>query len=445
MNDLNVVGDRRAKAHPTKAFFVRMLTRDISLEDCILDLIDNSIDAAWRKAGEAPTELGKGTKLGDFEINLTIVPNEFRLSDNCGGISLDQAADYAFTFGRDELGSPGDEFSVGVYGIGMKRAVFKMGNQITITSDHEADEPFVVPINVPSWLTSDSETWDFDIDPTDSLEQYGVDIHVTELSEETVAIFDDPAFVNGLRTTIARDYMLPLMQGLKIRVNGTQVPGWEVSFRSSREFRPLRVRYEEDEVSVQVIAGMIAPPTSGEFSERDRDAQSGWYVLCNGRVVVAADRTSLTVWGKGKIPSWHPQFKGFVGVVLFSSTRPELLPMTTTKNSIDAGSAIYRRAQAKMAPPTRAWVDYTNARKANKEEAKAKESQTKPTPIDAIEESSKVQLPKDLEGVREANVLYTVPKERMTTLARAFGKSTMSYKQVGLRSFDYAYDQLVDE
>ena len=38
-------------ANPTKAFFVTMITRDITLEDCILDLIDNSVDGAWRSEG----------------------------------------------------------------------------------------------------------------------------------------------------------------------------------------------------------------------------------------------------------------------------------------------------------------------------------------------------------------------------------------------------------
>ena len=32
----------RAQGQPTKEFFVMMITKDISLEDCILDLLDNS-------------------------------------------------------------------------------------------------------------------------------------------------------------------------------------------------------------------------------------------------------------------------------------------------------------------------------------------------------------------------------------------------------------------
>jgi hypothetical protein len=39
---------RQANAYPRKHFFLEMFTRDISLEDCVLDLIDNSIDGLVR-------------------------------------------------------------------------------------------------------------------------------------------------------------------------------------------------------------------------------------------------------------------------------------------------------------------------------------------------------------------------------------------------------------
>ncbi len=37
-----------ANAYPRKNFFIQMFTKDIGLEDCILDLIDNSIDGLIR-------------------------------------------------------------------------------------------------------------------------------------------------------------------------------------------------------------------------------------------------------------------------------------------------------------------------------------------------------------------------------------------------------------
>ena len=48
-----------AKAVPTKQFFVSMLTRDISLDDAILDLIDNCLDGALRLANGDEVEYGK--------------------------------------------------------------------------------------------------------------------------------------------------------------------------------------------------------------------------------------------------------------------------------------------------------------------------------------------------------------------------------------------------
>ena len=141
---------RKANANPTKAFFVRMLTRDISLDDCILDLVDNSIDGAWRNSGQQPSSLAVDSGLHDYRVALEISECHFAIADNCGGITLDDAVDYAFTFGRREEQERG-EYTVGVYGIGMKRAVFKLGNDIQINSTYAVNgafESFLVPISV---------------------------------------------------------------------------------------------------------------------------------------------------------------------------------------------------------------------------------------------------------------------------------------------------------
>ena len=434
-----------AKAHPTKAFFVRMLTRDISLDDCILDLIDNSVDAAWSSVNAFPTTFKTGHALRGFNIELNIDKTEFSIADNCGGISLDHAAEYAFTFGRDEPGEI-EHYTVGVYGIGMKRAVFKLGKVITVRSTHSGNEPFKVPIDVREWLAQNSSDWDFNIEEDDPLSEPGVAVHVTELNKETATEFSDPAFYNQLRKIIARDYMFPIMQGLTIRINGKAVRGWDINYKSGSEFKPMRQLYHEGEVTVELFAGMVtAPPSDSEPPTHDRDQRSGWYVLCNGRVVLAADRTDLTVWGKDRFPAWHSQYRGFVGVVLFSSRNPVLLPMTTTKNSVDTGSAVYRRAVAEMRKPTRSWIDYTNARKPSRENARIMEKATKPVPIERVTQRGSVKLPSGISKEKEANILYTEPVARVKALAKAFGKTTMSYKDVGQRSFNFSYDQLVEE
>ena len=82
-------------ASPVKSFFVSWLTRDISLEDAILDLLDNCVDGILRsnkkKAGLKPYE--------GFWAEIEFGKDSFSISDNCGGIPW-SIHEYAFKMGR---------------------------------------------------------------------------------------------------------------------------------------------------------------------------------------------------------------------------------------------------------------------------------------------------------------------------------------------------------
>ncbi|GAA2282257.1 ATP-binding protein [Actinomadura luteofluorescens] len=440
----------KAKANPTKAFFVRMLTRDISLDDCILDLVDNSIDGAWRDSGQRPSVLRSGSDLSGFKIEIDISEDGFYISDNCGGITLDNAVEYAFTFGRrDEQERV--NFTVGVYGIGMKRAVFKLGRKIRVKSTYRSNgelSSFVVPIDVGEWLERGDEAWDFAIDDSEARAEPGVSIEVEDLLDETREKFSDPTYERSLRRMLARDYMVSLRHGLEITVNGVRVEGWKLEFRENENFAPMRDSYEDGDVTVEITAGMTSPPPDDlEPDEEPHSDVSGWYILCNGRVVLAADTTTLTAWGT-TLPKWHKQYNGFAGIVQFSSENPELLPMTTTKRSVDTSSRLYQRALVKMHKPARAWIDYTNARKQDVETVKELEKAVVAKDIFEVAprptfKTPEVTRPKSRE--RTANVNYTVPLRRMRALATGFGNDRMSYREVGLEAFEYAYENLVDE
>lgn len=446
----------KADANPTKAFFVRMITRDITLEDCIFDLIDNSIDGAWELSGGQPMNLGDQTDLSPYKISIEIQNDSFSIQDNCGGISLDDAVDYAFTFGRKDDAET-ESFSIGVYGIGMKRAVFKLGADIKIQStfiDDGTQSSFCVPIKVNDWLASKNEHWDFDIEASEDLPQPGVKIYVSELTDVAQRSFESPRFIQNLRRLISRDYALHLHRGLTIEVQGKAVLGWAIELRQGGDFSPMRAtfteRIQDEEVYVELLAGMAAsPPDSSEPSEDFDESlnRSGWYVVCNGRIVLAADKTATTGWGTEGWPQWHPQYSGFMGIIVFSSRRADLLPLTTTKRSVDETSAVFRQFRAKMREVTKEWISYTNTRKQVRAEAIQREDVAKSIPIFEVAPRPDVVLPRIIAApkVPEANVLYSVPKPRMLKLASAFGNITMNYKDVGLKSFDYAYSDLVGE
>ena len=448
---------KTAKANPTKAFFVRMITRDISLEDCILDLIDNSVDGAWEKEGSRPMFINDQVDLSEYKIDIEFSQDQFRIIDNCGGISLDKAAEYAFTFGRKEKETH-ENYSIGVYGIGMKRAIFKMGTRIEIRSTYKENdgkrEAFLVPIDVKKWLKGgETEHWDFDIEDATKLSKDGVEIIIKKLLDATSSAFGSPEFIQNLKRTLERDYAIHLHRGLKISLNGKKLKGWEIEFQEGKDFAPMRVQYAEQEnggeVSVEILAGMASQPSEdADADDRSKTVRrSGWYVICNGRIVLAADQSTDTGWGTSGWPIWHPQYSGFMGLIFFSSENAGLLPITTTKRNVDQSSNVFRRALPKMRNVTKEWVSYTSVRKQNLDEAKKLEVAVKAKPIFALDSRANVVLPKltPKPKVLMANIAYSVTKERFQKVADELGNINMSYREAGIKTFDYVYSDLVGE
>ena len=113
------------KASPTKGFFIYMLTRDIPLIRAILDLVDNSVDGATRTQHD--------DDYSKFEIRIECSKDHFMISDNCGGIPISLARDYAFRFGRSQDMELTPR-SIGKFGVGMKRSFFKLGNKFRVES-----------------------------------------------------------------------------------------------------------------------------------------------------------------------------------------------------------------------------------------------------------------------------------------------------------------------
>src|SRR5438309_5561732 len=109
----------RAKGDPSKSLFINMLTRDISLADCIVDLLDNSVDGIKelrkRTNQPAPTE----NEYAGFWVEVEFSKDRFHISDNCGGIPVQVAIDYAFRCGRRDEDDQelAESHTIGLYGI----------------------------------------------------------------------------------------------------------------------------------------------------------------------------------------------------------------------------------------------------------------------------------------------------------------------------------------
>ncbi len=353
---------KTAEAFPKKHFFLEMFTRDISLEDCILDLIDNSIDALirTRRLDISATILNKraSSRNGGLPaIRISYSEEQFSITDHCGGIPLDLAITDVFTFGHS-AGSFGGQ--LGAYGVGLKRALFKIGTAFAIRSATPKDG-FAVELNIDEWAQKDNtmEDWRIPITTANkapSISQAGTHIRITQLRKEVKMILNDGAFAQRLHSVVAQGYALFLKRYVRLFINADEVLPEYIPIAQSNEVRPGKEVYQDDGVDVTLMASIASRhPEQGWVGEN-----AGWYILCNGRVVVPADQTNLTGWGD-ILPSFHTsKYRGFVGIAFFHSKDPLKLPWTTTKRGINRESRVFQLARKRMALVSRPIITFLN-------------------------------------------------------------------------------------
>lgn len=361
-----------ADVNPTKGFFINMLTRDIELNDAILDLLDNCLDGVVRiRAKEGKDRDSKDFYKG-FVAKINITKDSFVIEDNCGGIPLEIAKEKAFRMGRDESEPREESATVGIYGIGMKRAIFKIGRSATVKSITQ-DNTFIVTI--PKDWESQGD-WKFPIELVTRGENdvNGTIIEIGNINEAIGKQWSEEGhldtYITDLIGHIKKSYSLIIERGFKVEVNGKVIEGEPVSFVWSEDdkgIKPYIYRYEKDGVSVRVAVGFYAPPPTvdesdsmAEKSPRRASADAGWTVICNDRVVLYNNKDHLTGWGENGVPRYHTQFIGIRGIAEFFSKEPEKLPMTTTKRGVDLTSPLYSIIKKRMCEGLKLFTNFTN-------------------------------------------------------------------------------------
>lgn len=349
-------------AEPTKSFFIDMLTRDIGLEQAVLDLVDNSVDGAKGHPVDGPLPFEGRTVTIEFD------KSRFLILDNCGGFGVDTARDYAFRFGRPP-GSPRTRHSIGQFGVGMKRALFKFGDHFSVRSA-TTTETWAVDVNVPDWEKQGSWNFpwaDFGNNSTLSTASPGTEIIVTELRKEVGWKFSTKNFENSIISLIKSKHRQFIAEGLAITVNGNRIAATNLLLLVAEEKEGVKLKpgianlpfqdEHEAEVKVRIIVGV------GPSAPRE----AGWYVVCNGRVIVEADRSTRTGWGLIEeesnsllIPSYHNQFARFRGIVSFDSDDSSRVPWNTTKTDVDQDSPIWRQTRERMLEMMRPVITFLN-------------------------------------------------------------------------------------
>jgi Histidine kinase-, DNA gyrase B-, and HSP90-like ATPase len=428
---------RIVNANPTKDFFISMLIKDIGAMRAIIDLVDNSVDGA--------RQLRPNGNYGGLSIEIQTTETFFQISDNCGGIPIELAQNYAFRFGRpSEMKSV--PHSIGQFGVGMKRALFKLGKKFRVESITRSSR-FVVEEDVEKW--KEKEKWEFQFReleakrPIIPVSGTGTKIRVTTLHPTIAESFALESFRTSLAEQISEAHIQSTVRGLEIKLNSVSLKHPVLGLLKSPKMSPAYkhlVFKEKDRVDVRIYAGI------GESVP----AEAGWYVFCNQRQVLSADQTNVTGWGETRgqtVPKYHNQFARFRGYVFFDSKNAPSLPWNTTKTGVDSDSPMYRSTRLEMIKLMRPVIDFLNQLDSEKDQElmdeKPLESTVKAakmTELDDISQRALFLAPKSSPaptGPQTARIQYSRPIERVRKVKKVLNARTLT--SVGEKTFDYFY------
>lgn len=428
-------------AEPTKELFVHVLTRDIRLEDAVLDLIDNSIDGAKR------LRPGGSDRFEELWVKITCDAERFVIEDNCGGIDINTARQYAFRFGRDPSMKPTPN-SIGQFGVGMKRALLRFGRVFLIESNSEHDH-FGVLIDVDEWLRKTEWNFHFESMGPRSQNSLGTKITVERLTHDAATRFPTEEFSIALKNAIEKKQAEYLERGLSIWIGNSLIASRPFQFLTSESLRPsqqdkIYFKDSPEPVRARFIVGV------GSSSPME----AGWYIICNGRVVLSADQSRVTGWDsitEEGAPKYHNQYSRFRAYAFFDCIDAGKLPWNTMKTGVDFDAAIYQDARREMISLMRPVIDFLNRLDAEKDEPEDER------PLSDIVEKARLisyrvadysstfsvaSPPSKPRGPSMTNIHYKRPTVDVDELIQVLG--ARSAKDAGERSFDQAYRRFVE-
>jgi hypothetical protein len=325
-----------------------------------------------------------------------------------------------------------------------------MGEHFRIEST-TADSRFVIDVDVPTWKAKrDSqgrELWEFEfaeLDETPQSGQQGTKVTVDTLRDDVAGELGSKTFETSLLRLMEAAHEQSVHHKLEIMVNQHAVADRSSVLLEGHGIKPIksertfdvsdRVSGHRSTVSATIYAGVAESSASA----------SGWYVICNGRQILQADKSATTGWDSVVddlvIPKAHGQFARFRGYIFFESDNAAALPWNTMKNAVDPESPVYQAALIEMQLAMRKVIDFLNALDAENETGDTVLQEAikhaTPKPLRQLTTSSTFVYPKP--GTTKSvftRISFTRPNEEVDFARTFFGVTAA--KAVGERVFEY--------
>lgn len=309
----------KLNATPSKRLYLSIIA-DYDLNRSVCELVDNALDV-WVRGGK--------TKFIFVKITLDPFQQTIQVEDDAGGLAK---SELVYIVGPGQTGSNPTDETIGIFGVGTKRAVVALAQDIRIKTRYRKDKTYQVEFD-DQWLASDE--WEIPVYEVDKIAEGST---IVELQKLRTHVTDDAIvqLKEHLRATYAKFLK---NKSITIEVNGESItpkffenwaypPGYE-----PRKYIGTLMGEDKREIRVEAYAGLTleSSPAAGEY---------GVYFYCNDRLIARALKTFEVGFMKGLAGLPHPKVS-LTRVLVFLNGDARSMPWNSSKSDISTKHVVF--------------------------------------------------------------------------------------------------------
>lgn len=306
-------------ATPSKRLY-RSIIADYGLNTALCELVDNAYDC-WKSGARASLKI---------EITIDTAQQRICIIDNAGGVKESELSKL-ISPGSSSL--TGDEVSIGVFGVGSKRAVVALSQLVHISSRFENEKTYRLEYS-DEWLN----------DPDWHLPYYlipNIDANTTKIDLSNLRFQIRDSDVEALRDHLGSTYAKILKTG-GIEINLNTSPVQEVMYENwafPGEAKPtcfekrISTSERKDSVIFRITGGLAISGGSvgGDY---------GVFFYCNNRLVAKAVKSIEVGFASGLAGIPHPRMSLARVIVEFIGPSAEM-PWNSSKSGINYNHHVF--------------------------------------------------------------------------------------------------------
>lgn len=306
-------------ATPTKRLY-RSIIVDYGLETATAELVDNAIDA-WLRSPGGPDLVVK--------IDIDVDQQTMLITDNAGGVP---ESDLRRLISPGATSSDGANEIIGIFGVGSKRAVVALSQDIKITTRHHKKATYRLRYD-DDWLKN-SDSWEVDYERVD--EDICPSTTVIDLSRLRFRIKEGD--IKSLQKFLSYTYAKIELRGrLKILLNDSEIHSTKFDNWSyhphfgPRVFqRRIRRKKPKEKIRFVLTGGLV----------RERGGEYGVYFYCNGRLITKALK-GAEVGFQATRTGHHVEFS-LARIIVEMNGPSGSMPWTSDKSRINYNHEVFK-------------------------------------------------------------------------------------------------------